>query len=134
MEFNGACLIAILVTAVKVTKAVVAVFPALNGLGMSMAVLQFPVGKLNPPHTHPRTSELLFLVDGALLVGVMDTTGKLFTQTLISRDLFVFPKGLLHYQLNTDAAFEALAVSTFGRANAGTVSVPSTLFTTGMFL
>ncbi|GLJ48659.1 hypothetical protein SUGI_1026550 [Cryptomeria japonica] len=119
-------------TAVKVTKAVAAEFPALNGLGVSMAVLQFPVGGLNPPHTHPRASELLYLVDGTLLVGVVDTTGKLFTQTLISGDLFVFPKGLLHYQLNTDAAFEALAVSAFGSANAGTVSVPSTLFTTGI--
>ncbi|GLJ48653.1 hypothetical protein SUGI_1026470 [Cryptomeria japonica] len=119
-------------TAVKVTKAVAAEFPLLNGLGVSMAVLQFPVGGLNPPHTHPRASELLFLVDGSLLVGVVDTTGKLFTQTLISGDLFVFPKGLLHYQLNKDADNEALAISAFGSANAGTVSVPSTLFTTGI--
>ncbi|GLJ48670.1 hypothetical protein SUGI_1026700 [Cryptomeria japonica] len=113
-------------------KAVAAEFLALNGLGLSMAVLQFPAGGLTPPQTNPRTSELMFLVDETLLVGVVDTTGKFFTQTLISGDLFVFPKGLLHYQLNMDAAFEALAVSAFGSANAGTVSVPSTLFTPGI--
>ncbi|GLJ48667.1 hypothetical protein SUGI_1026650 [Cryptomeria japonica] len=119
-------------TAVKVTKVVAAEFLALNDSGVSMAVLQFPAGGLTPPQTHPPTSELMFLVDGTLLVGIVDTMGKLFTQTLISGDLFVFPKGLLHYQLNMDAAFEALAVSAFGSANAGTVSVPSTLFTTGI--
>ncbi|GLJ48654.1 hypothetical protein SUGI_1026480 [Cryptomeria japonica] len=119
-------------TTIKVMKAVAAEFLVLNGLGVSMAVLQFPAGRLNPPHTHPHASELLFLVDGYLLVGVVDTTGKLFTQTLTKGDLFVFPKGLLHYQLNTDADNEALAISTFGSANAGTVSVPSTLFTTSI--
>ncbi|GLJ48651.1 hypothetical protein SUGI_1026420 [Cryptomeria japonica] len=119
-------------TTFKVTKAVAAEFPALNGLGVSMAVLQFPVGSVNPPHTHPRASELLFLVDGSLLVGVVDTTGKLFTQTLTKGDLFVFPKGLLHYQLNMYAGHAATAVSAFGSANAGTVSLPSTLFTSGI--
>ncbi|GLJ48672.1 hypothetical protein SUGI_1026730 [Cryptomeria japonica] len=118
--------------AVKVTKAVAAEFPGLNGLGVSMAVLQFPAGGLNPPHTHPRASELLFLVEGCLLVGAVDTTGKLFTQTLTKGDVFVFPKGLFHYQLNTDNKVEAMAVSAFGSANAGTVSLPSTLFTTGI--
>ncbi|GLJ48674.1 hypothetical protein SUGI_1026780 [Cryptomeria japonica] len=68
---------------VKVTKAVAAEFPALNGLGVSMAMLQFPVG-------------------------------------------------LLHYQLNADATYKALVVSAFRSANAGTMSVPSTLFTTGI--
>ncbi|GLJ44845.1 hypothetical protein SUGI_0943390 [Cryptomeria japonica] len=119
-------------TAVKITKGVMAEFPALNGLGVSMAVLQFPAGGVNPPHTHPRASELLYLVDGCLLVGVVDTTGKLFTQTLTKGDLFVFPKGLLHYQLNTDNEAGAMAVSAFGSANAGTVSLPSTLFTSGI--
>ncbi|XP_057829832.2 germin-like protein 9-3 [Cryptomeria japonica] len=117
---------------VKVTKAVAAEFPALNGLGVSMAMLQFPVGGVNPPHTHPRASELLYLVDGSLLVGMVDTTAKLFTQNLTKGDLFVFPKGLLHYQLNADATYKALVVSAFRSANAGTMSVPSTLFTTGI--
>ncbi|GLJ48673.1 hypothetical protein SUGI_1026760 [Cryptomeria japonica] len=147
MEFNGACLMAILVVFSSVgviyasdpdiltdftIPAVAAEFPALNGLGVSMAVLQFLVGGVNPHHTHPCASELLYLVDGSLLVGVVDTTGKMFTQNLTKGDLFVFPKGLLYYQLNMDAAYEALAISAFGSANAGTVSVPSTLFTTGI--
>ncbi|KAL4599464.1 hypothetical protein ACB092_11G129300 [Castanea dentata] len=95
-------------TAFKVTKASIAEFPTLNGHGVSYAILQYPA------------------------VGFVDTTNKLFTQTLQAGDLFVFPKGLVHYQYNSDANNSAIAISAFGSANAGTVSVPNSVFTTGI--
>lgn len=116
----------------KVTKASLAEFAALNGQSVSMAVLQFPAGGVNPPHTHPRSAELLFVVEGALEVGFVDTTNKLFTQTLQLGDIFVFPKGLTHFQYNADAQNQATAISAFGSANAGTASIPTTLFATGI--
>ncbi|KAI5322872.1 hypothetical protein L3X38_031944 [Prunus dulcis] len=119
-------------TAFKVLKATLAEFPALDGQSVSYAVLEFPSGTTNPPHTHPRSAELLFLIDGTLEVGFIDTKNNLFTQTLQAGDLFVFPKGLVHFQYNADAENPALAVSAFGSANAGTVSLPNTLFTTGI--
>ncbi|KAB2606465.1 germin-like protein 9-3 [Pyrus ussuriensis x Pyrus communis] len=119
-------------TAFKVMKASLVEFPALNGQSVSYAVLQFPNGTTNPPHTHPRSAELLFLVGGTLEVGFVDTKNNLFTQTLQTGDLFVFPKGLAHFQYNADAENPAIAISAFGSANAGTVSIPSTLFTTGI--
>ncbi|KAM1554102.1 hypothetical protein ACFX15_006558 [Malus domestica] len=86
-------------TPFNVMKASLAEFPALNGQSVSYAVLQFPNnGTTNPPHTHPRSAELLFLVGGTLEVGFVDTKNNLFRQTL----------------------------------QAGTVSIPSTLFTTGI--
>ncbi|KAM3692920.1 hypothetical protein ACJW31_08G125000 [Castanea mollissima] len=99
---------------------------------VSFEVLQFPAGTPNPPHTHPCAFELLFLVQGTLHVGFVDTTNKLFTQTLQSGDIFVFPKGLVHFQYNADPQGPALAISAFGSANAGTVSIPNALFTTGI--
>lgn len=114
----------------KVSKAGLAEFPALNGQSVSYAVLQYPSGTTNPPHTHPRSAELLFLAHGTLQVGFVDTTNKLFTQTLQAGDLFVFPKGLVHFQFNADPQKPALAISAFGSANAGTVSLPGTLFAT----
>jgi len=42
----------------------------------------------------------------------------------------VFPKELVHYQYNSDAKNSTIAVSAFGSANAGLVSVPNTVFTT----
>ncbi|KAK0605914.1 hypothetical protein LWI29_032137 [Acer saccharum] len=116
----------------KVTKASMAEFPALNGQSVSVAVLEFPAGTINPPHTHPRSAELLFLIQGSLQVGFVDTTNKLFSQTLQAEDMFVFPKGLVHFQYNADAQKPAIAVSGFGSASAGTVSLPATLFNTSI--
>ncbi|KAE8692742.1 hypothetical protein F3Y22_tig00110831pilonHSYRG00628 [Hibiscus syriacus] len=113
-----------------VLKATMEEFPALNGQSVSYALLQFPASSVNPPHTHPRSAELLFLADGNLEVGFVDTTNKLFTQSLQSGDMFIFPKGLVHYQYNADTNHPAIAISAFGSANAGTVSIPKTLFAT----
>ncbi|CAI9292322.1 unnamed protein product [Lactuca saligna] len=115
-------------TAFKVLKASMAEFPALNGQSVSYAILQFPNGTVNPPHTHPRASELLFVLMGSLEVGFVDTTNKLFSQTLQQGDIFVFPKGLVHFQFNSDSKNPALALSAFGSASAGTVSVPNSVF------
>ncbi|KAK9938984.1 hypothetical protein M0R45_015694 [Rubus argutus] len=112
--------------------ATMAEFPALNGQSVSYAVLEFPSGTTNPPHTHPRSAELLFLVGGTLEVGFVDTKNNLFTQTLKAGDLFVFPKGLVHFQYNPDSQNPALAISSFGSASAGTVSIPTTLFATNI--
>ncbi|KAA8534572.1 hypothetical protein F0562_032089 [Nyssa sinensis] len=119
-------------TAFKVSKASMAEFPALNGQSVSYAVLQYPAGGVNPPHTHPRSAELLFLVDGALEVGFVDTKNILYTQKLKVGDMFVFPKGLVHYQYNPDRDIPATAISAFGSASAGTVSVPMSVFATGI--
>lgn len=77
------------------TKASVVEFPALNGQSVSLAVLKFPGGSINPLHTHPRASELLILIGGELEVGVVDTKNVLYTQVLQPGDIFVFPKGLV---------------------------------------
>ena len=38
----------------------------------------------------------------------------------------------MYFQYNADTQIPALAISAFGSANAGTVSLPNTLFTTGI--
>ncbi|XP_024535114.1 germin-like protein 9-3 [Selaginella moellendorffii] len=114
-----------------VKKASLAEFPGLNGLGVSMAKLSYQPGTTNPPHIHPRAAELLFVLQGSLSVGLVDTTNKLFVQKLEMGDMFVFPKGLVHFQFN-DGQHEAKAISAFGSSSAGTVSLPVTLFGSGI--
>uniref|UniRef100_A0A0D9XGZ7 Germin-like protein n=1 Tax=Leersia perrieri TaxID=77586 RepID=A0A0D9XGZ7_9ORYZ len=114
-----------------VTKATMMEFPALNGQSVSYAVLMFPAGAVNPPHTHPRAAELLLLLNGALSVGFVDTTNKLYTQDLAAGDMFVFPKGMVHYQFNSGSQ-PAMALSGFGSAAAGAVSLPVAVFGTGI--
>lgn len=52
----------------KATKVSMLEFPALNGQTISYALFQYPAGTINPPHTHPRAAELLFLLHGSLQV------------------------------------------------------------------
>lgn len=116
----------------KPTKASFVEFPALLGQSVALAVLQFPTGSLNPPHTHPRSAELLLVVSGSLQVGFVDTTNKLFNQTLQIGDVFLFPKGMVHFQLNADPRNTATAIAAFGSANPGTLSLPVSVFTSGI--
>ncbi|KAF5727534.1 germin-like protein 1 [Tripterygium wilfordii] len=46
--------------------------------------------------------------------------------------MFIFPKGLVHFQYNADPQKIAQAISAFGSASAGTVSLPTTLFLTNI--
>ncbi|KAL8538929.1 hypothetical protein ACS0TY_000793 [Phlomoides rotata] len=116
----------------QVTKATRMEFPALEGQSVSLAILEFPPGAVNPPHTHPRASELLFVVIGSLEVTIIDTKNVPYTQILIAGDMFIFPKGLVHLQYNSNHKEAAVAISAFGSASAGTVSVPSSVFGTGI--
>ncbi|CAI9773063.1 unnamed protein product [Fraxinus pennsylvanica] len=115
-----------------VTKASLVEFPALDGQSVSMAVLKFPPAGINPPHTHPRATELLFTVSGTLEVAFIDTKNVLYTKQIEAGDMFVFPKGLVHYQYNRNHKNPAIAISAFGSANAGTVSVPNSVFGTAI--
>ncbi|XP_024516930.1 germin-like protein 9-3 [Selaginella moellendorffii] len=117
--------------AFMVQKASLAEFVALGGLGVSMARLIFQSSSVNPPHIHPRASELLLVLEGSLTVGLVDTTNKLFVQKLETGDAFVFPKGLVHFQFN-DGQYATKAISAFGSSNAGTVSIPATIFASGI--
>ncbi|XVF76177.1 hypothetical protein PTKIN_Ptkin13bG0245600 [Pterospermum kingtungense] len=118
-------------TAFEVMKVSEDEFPALHGQGVSYAVLQIPSGSLNCVHSHRHTAELLFLLIGSLEVGFVDAENVFRFQTLQARDLFIFPKGVIHYQYNygQDAAF---AVSAFSSANAGTITTLRSVFSTNI--
>jgi quercetin dioxygenase-like cupin family protein len=106
-------------------------FPVLTGLGVSSALVLYLPGGINPPHTHPRGTEILVVVDGELTVGLIDSTNKLFTKVLKKSDIFVFPKGLVHFQINlSKKPVEAYAA--FSSSNPGTISLPANLFGSGI--
>ncbi|KAG4916747.1 hypothetical protein JHK87_054304 [Glycine soja] len=54
----------------------------------------------NPPHTHPRATEILFVLEGELDVGFITTANKLISKTVKEGEVFVFPKALVHFQKN----------------------------------
>jgi quercetin dioxygenase-like cupin family protein len=95
-----------------VTPANVERLPGLNTLGVSMSRVDYAPWGVNPPHTHPRATEMLFVLEGCLDVGFVTTAGKLFARTVSKGELFVFPRGLVHFQRNNGGA-PAVAISAF---------------------
>ncbi|XP_021715152.1 auxin-binding protein ABP19b-like [Chenopodium quinoa] len=61
----------------NVTLAFSDVFPAFNGLGISMARLNFAIGGVVLVHSH-RTSEVLILVKGSIIAGFIDTNNTVY--------------------------------------------------------
>ncbi|KAK9079176.1 hypothetical protein SSX86_000846 [Deinandra increscens subsp. villosa] len=117
-------------TDTKSMLASMAEFPALNGQSVSLAFLRLAPGGVSPPHTRPHATGLFFVLAGQFEVGFVDSSNKLYTQTLETGDMFIFPKGLVHYQYNADGKTPAVAVAAFGSASASTVWIPKTLFDT----
>ena len=102
-------------------------FPGLNTLGLSLARIDYDMGGLVPAHTHPRATEVLFVLSGEIYMGFVDTAGKLFAATLKIGDVFIFPKGLVHFQLETGKG-KAASISVLGAQNPGVQLIASALF------
>ena len=102
-------------------------FGGVNTLGISMNRVDFAPGGVNPPHIHPRATEIVFVVEGTLLVGFISTHNTLFSQKLEKGDVFVFPKGLVHFQQNIGAS-SAMSITAFNSQLPGAQVLPFSLF------
>ena len=111
----------------KVTSANVLTFPGLNTLGLSINRVDLAPGGLNPPHTHPRSSELVLVLKGQMLVGFVTTGNVFFSKTVKAGESFVIPRGLTHFQYNVGEG-KAVAITVFDSQLPGAVVVPVTLF------
>ena len=110
-----------------VTGANVEKVPGLNTLGVSLSRIDYAPGGLNPPHTHPRATEVVFVLEGQLDVGFITTANVLISKTINKGEIFVFPKGLVHFQKN-NAKEPAVVIAAFNSQLPGTQSIPLTLF------
>ncbi|KAJ8461671.1 hypothetical protein OPV22_034597 [Ensete ventricosum] len=105
--------------------------PGINTLGVAMSRIDYAPFGLNPPHSHPRSSEILHVVNGTLYAGfVTSNTDKgniLIAKKLNTGDAFVFPQGLIHFQFNLGDT-NAVAFAAFGSQNPGLVTVANAVF------
>ncbi|XP_022742700.1 germin-like protein subfamily 1 member 13 [Durio zibethinus] len=114
----------------KVTLVTVEQILGLNTLGISLARLDFaPYGGLNPPHTHPRATEILVVLEGTLYVGFVTSNpdNRLITKVLYPGDLFVFPISLIHFQFNIGNT-NAVAISGLSSQNPGLILIANAVF------
>ncbi|TVT98927.1 hypothetical protein EJB05_55740, partial [Eragrostis curvula] len=111
------------------TRATVSTFPGLNTLGLSITRVDLAPGGLNPPHSHPRASELVMVLKGEVMVGFTTSANQLFSKVVKENELFVVPRGLQHFQLNTGAG-DAVFVAMFDSQSPGAVTPTFSLFAT----
>jgi len=79
----------------------VANFPVLLGEGLSMTVGHLGPCGMNSPHTHPRATEILYLINGTIITGMLQENGARFVYNSVNNgSAQVFPKGSIHYQQN----------------------------------
>ncbi|PUZ51802.1 hypothetical protein GQ55_6G219000 [Panicum hallii var. hallii] len=94
-------------------------FPGVNGLGVSCTRVDILPGGVVPLHSHPEASEIIIVFDGTILAGFVSAeTNVAYTRTVRKGELFVFPKGLQHFQINTGET-TAVAFNAYSSANPG---------------
>ncbi|KAB1206463.1 Germin-like protein subfamily 1 member 19 [Morella rubra] len=112
------------VTAVNVDK-----LRGLNILSISVARIDFAPYGLNAPHTHPRATEIIVVLEGTLYVGFVtsNTNNRLFTKVLKRGDVFVFPIGLIHFEWNVGNT-DALVFAALSSQNLRLITIADVVF------
>ncbi|KAK1281292.1 Germin-like protein 8-2 [Acorus gramineus] len=112
------------VTTVNVNK-----IGGLNTLGISLVRIDYAPYGQNPPHTHPRATEILTVIEGTLHVGFVtsNTQNRLIFKVLNAGDVFVFPVGLIHFQFNPGHE-NAVAIAALSSQNPGVITIANAVF------
>ncbi|PKI38717.1 hypothetical protein CRG98_040895 [Punica granatum] len=114
----------------KVTLVIINKLPGLNTLGISLAHIDFAPNGLNPPDAHPRGTEFLIVIEGELYVGFVLSNqlgNRLITKVLKPGDVFVFPIGTIHFQLNVGKT-NAVAFAGLSSQNPGVITIANAVF------
>ncbi|KAK3441381.1 hypothetical protein EUGRSUZ_B01351 [Eucalyptus grandis] len=101
--------------------------PGLNTLGMSLDRSDFAPFGLSAPHTHPRATEMVFVLFGEIYAGFITTANVLVAKTIKAGEIFVFPRGLVHFQMNIQNT-PAATIAAFNSQLPGASFIATTLF------
>ncbi|XP_021985713.1 putative germin-like protein 2-1 [Helianthus annuus] len=113
----------------RVTTVFATQLPGLNTLGISMVRIDYAPWGQNPPHIHPRATEILTVLEGSLLVGFVTSNpnNRFITKVLKKGDVFVFPVGLVHFQSNVGNG-NAVAIAALSSQNPGAITIANAVF------
>ncbi|PVH66264.1 LOW QUALITY PROTEIN: hypothetical protein PAHAL_1G188900 [Panicum hallii] len=113
-----------------VTPVNVAQIAGLNTMGISLARIDYAPFGQNPPHTHPRGSEILTVIEGTLYVGFVTSNpdNKLLAKVLNKGDVFVFPEGLIHFQFNYGTKNAVALAALLDSQNPEAITVANAVF------
>ncbi|KAF2282644.1 hypothetical protein GH714_043452 [Hevea brasiliensis] len=106
-------------------------FPGLNTLGMSFVRADLKAGAINPPHFHPRATEITHVVQGSVYSGFVDSSNRVFARVLEQGDVMIFPRGLAHFQMNVGDK-PSTVFGSFNSQNPGSQKIPTAIFGSGI--
>ncbi|XP_039127659.1 putative germin-like protein 2-1 [Dioscorea cayenensis subsp. rotundata] len=114
---------------VNFTTASVFQLPGLNTLGLTLVRIDYAPGGVNPPHTHPRATEVIVVLEGTVYAGFVSSSPNdtLYSKVLSAGDVFVFPQGLTHFNMNYGHS-HAVALVVFNSQNPGAIIDANNLF------
>ncbi|KAM0953135.1 hypothetical protein DsansV1_C02g0020811 [Dioscorea sansibarensis] len=118
---------------ISITPAFAAQWPAVNGLGISVVLLEVAPGGRVPIHTHPGGTELMVVIEGTLIGGFISSSSssslsnKVYVKKLEAYDAMIFPQGLLHFQVNAGSV-KAKALESFSSPSPGVQVTSTALF------
>eukprot|EP00904_Undaria_pinnatifida_P006385 jgi/Undpi1/2877/HiC_scaffold_14.g06254.m1 len=104
--------------------------PALEGQGISMALVNLGPCAINLPHVHPRATEMLYTIKGNhLRVAFVEENGGegAVVNDLYEGDVAFFPQGLIHYQQNLDCE-PATFLAALNSEDPGVVTITTRFF------
>jgi len=93
---------------------------------------RFAPNGINGPHTHPRSSGLLLVLQGWLEVGFVDWENRLFSQVIEAGDILCSLKGWRTSKWTETQSTPLLLLPCFGSSSPGTVVIQKALFDSGM--
>ncbi|CAM9923033.1 unnamed protein product [Ectocarpus sp. 6 AP-2014] len=104
--------------------------PALDGQGISMALVNLDPCAINLPHIHPRATEMLYVIKGEQVrVAFVEENGGegAVVNDLAQGDVAFFPQGLIHYQQNLDCE-PATFLAALNNDDPGAVTITTRFF------
>ncbi|MCL7026714.1 hypothetical protein MKW94_003881 [Papaver nudicaule] len=110
-----------------VSRGDVTTFPGLNTLGVTVNRVVLAPGGVIPFHTHPRATEINYVIEGEVFVGFVTTTDVLYSRVDKPGEVSVIPRGLVHFVANIGPK-KAVLLAFFNSQLPGFVNIPTNLF------
>ena len=83
---------------------------------------------INLPHTHPRATEINFVVSGSFEVGFFQENGARFIMNTVNTgQASIFPQGSIHFQQNLNCT-PAIFVAGFNSEDPGVLTVANSFY------
>ncbi|CAN0344326.1 unnamed protein product, partial [Pylaiella littoralis] len=103
--------------------------PALDGYGISMALVNLDPCTINLPHLHPRATEISYVISGGFRTAFVEENGGegAVVNDLVAGDVTLYPQGLIHYQQNLGCE-PAVFLAALSSEDPGAVTVATAFF------